>query len=116
MGFALAQTETFKSLVKVNVRTSKGANGTWREETFTAIFKRVDEDDRERLAAMKYSDVLREVLVSWDGVTVSEEDKTPVPFTPENFEGFLLLSGAVRETANQFFLDNFNIKEARAKN
>ncbi len=113
MGFALAQSETFKSTVKVNIRTK---NGTWREETFTAIFKRVDEEARERISGAKYSDILREVMIGWEGVTVSEEDKTPVPFTPENFEAFLMLSGAVREAANQFITDNFNMKEVRAKN
>ena len=113
MAFALAQTETFRSTVKVNVRTNAG---TWREETFTAIFLRRFEEHRDRLAEMKNVDLLREVMVGWEGITASEKDKTPVEFNPENFEGFLQLSGAVREAATQFMLDNFNIKETRAKN
>lgn len=113
MAFALAQTETFKSTVKVNIRTK---SGSWREETFTAIFKRTNETERERLLSLKGSDLLREVLLGWEGVTVSEEDKTPVPFTPENLEGFLLLTGAVREASTQYTIDNFNMKELRAKN
>jgi len=113
MAFALAQTETFKSTVKVNVKTK---SGTWREETFIATFKRMNEDGRERLAGMKNIELLREVFLGWEGMTVSEDDKTPVPFTPENFEAFLQLSGAVREAAVQFMNDNFNVKESRAKN
>lgn len=113
MAFALAQTETFRSTIKVNVRTSAGS---WREETFTAIFQRRFEDDRERLAEMKNVALLREVMVGWEGMTVSEKDKTPVEFNPEHFEAFLQLTGAVREAATQYMFDNFNVKEARAKN
>ncbi|WP_429949286.1 hypothetical protein ACQYWY_20365 [Comamonas sediminis] len=113
MAFALAQTETFKSTVKVNVKTK---NGAWREETFTAIFKRTDEDGRERLLGLKNIELLREVMTGWEGMTVSEDDKTAVPFSPENFEAFLKLTGAVREAALQYINDNFNVKESRAKN
>ena len=39
-------------------------------------------------------DLLREVLTGWEMV---DEERKPVEFTPQNFEAFLQLSGAVRD-------------------
>lgn len=103
--FKLTPTETFKAPVKVNVATPSGA---WREESFIGIFKRTDEDNRERLLALKNTELLREVQVGWEMV---DEDRTPVEFNDQNFDAFLKLTGAVRETATVYWKHNVGAKE-----
>lgn len=103
--FTLAPKETFKAPVKVNVATTSGA---WREESFTAIFKRTDEENRERLLALKNTELLREVLLGWEMV---DESRAPVEFNEQNFEGLLKLTGAVRETAVVYWKHNVGAKE-----
>ena len=103
--FILAPTETFKAPVKVNVATPSGA---WREESFTGIFKRTSEDDRERLLALKNTELLREVLTGWEMV---DEQRAPVDFTEQNFDAFLRLTGAVRETAVVYWQHNVGAKQ-----
>lgn len=103
--FKLAQSETFKALIKVNVATPSGA---WREESFTGIFKRTDEDRREELLALKFVELLREVLVGWEMV---DEARVPVEFNEQNLEAFLKLTGAVREAAQAYWKHNVGAKE-----
>lgn len=103
--FKLAQTETFKATVKVNVATASGA---WREESFVGIFKRTDEDRREELLALKNTDLLREVLTGWEMV---DESRVPVEFNEQNFDAFLKLTGAVREAAMTYWKHNVGAKE-----
>lgn len=103
--FILAPTETFKAPVKVNVATPGGA---WREESFTGIFKRSDEDQREELIALKNTELLRRVLVGWGMV---DENRVPVEFNEQNFEAFLKLTGAVRETAVVYWQHNVGAKQ-----
>ena len=105
--FILAPTETFKAKVTVNVATQSGG---WREESFTGIFKRTHEEDRERLLQLKNTELLREVMLGWEMV---DEQRTPVDFSPETFESFLRLTGAVRETATTYWQHNVG---AKAKN
>ena len=112
MAFVLAQTEKFKSTVKVQ---TKQANGVWKEESFTAIFKRTGEDERERLAALKPAEMLREVLLGW-GEDMLNEHREPVPFTSENLDLFLNFTGAVRETHAQYWVDNTGSKDLLQKN
>jgi hypothetical protein len=102
--FQLTQTPTFKATVKVNVSTPTG----WREESFVGIFRRTDETQREDLLALKFVDLLREVLCGWEMV---DEHRAPVEYTPENLEAFLRLTGAVRETANAYWKHNVGAKE-----
>lgn len=103
--FILQPTPTFKATVKVNVALPKGG---WREETFVAEFERTDESEREALLASKFTDLVRRVLKGWEMV---DENRVPVPFTPENLEAFLLLTGAVRETAQTYWNHNVGAKE-----
>lgn len=103
--FILTPTDTFKSTVKVNVKTE---SGTWREESFTAIFQRTLDEDREELIQLKNVELLRRVLKGWEMV---DQNRNPVPFTPENLESFLRLTGAVREAATQYWLDNTGAKQ-----
>ena len=103
--FNLTPTETFKAPVKVQVATK---SGTWREESFNGIFLRTGEDDRERLLALKNVELLREVLKDWEMV---DEERKPVPFTPETLEAFLKLTGAVREAAIAYWNHNVGAKQ-----
>lgn len=103
--FQLVQTETFKAPVKVQVATPSGA---WREESFTGIFKRTDEDQRDELLNLKNVELLRRVLVGWEMV---DERRVPVEFNEQNFEAFLKLTGAVREATLVYWKHNVGAKE-----
>lgn len=103
--FILAPTETFKATVKVQVAMPKGG---WREESFVAIFKRTFEEDREELIKLSNVELLRRVLTDWEMV---DENRAPVPFNEQNFEAFLRLTGAVRETMLVYWQHNVGAKE-----
>jgi len=103
--FTLALSETFKAKVKVNVAM---ATGGWKEESFTGIFKRTPDSERERLLNTKYGEVVREVLVGWE---MQDESRQAVEFNDQNLEAFLQLTGAVRETATVYFNHNAGAKE-----
>ena len=105
--FILAPTETFKAKVTVNVATP---SGSWREESFTGIFKRTYEEDRKRLLDLPNVDLLREVMTGWEMV---DETRAPVEFNEQNFDAFLRLTGAVREAAVTYWQHNAG---AKAKN
>lgn len=105
MGFSLARSQNFQSTVTVNV---KQENGAWKLETFQAIFERVEEQDREDRLLDKHTDLVRRQLVGWK---MKDNDGQDVPFTPENLDAFLKLTGAVRETVIQFWKDNIGAKE-----
>ena len=102
--FCLAPTETFKAPVKVNVATP---SGLWREESFVGKFKRTDESQRVRLLALSNVELLREVLVGWEMV---DEQRTPVEFNAQNFEAFLTLTGACRESMLVYWNHNVGAK------
>ena len=103
--FILTPTETFKAKVTVNVATQSGG---WREESFTGIFRRTNEADRKRLLELSNVDLMREVLTGWEMV---DEERKPVEFTPQNFEAFLQLSGAVRDAMAVYWKHNVGAKE-----
>ncbi|SFB96728.1 hypothetical protein SAMN05216344_106126 [Polaromonas sp. OV174] len=103
--FNLAPTQTFKETVTVSV---KQENGSWKEESFTAVFDRASEDDREELLALKHVELVRRKLVGWQMKDAQGQD---VPFTPENLEGLLKLTGAVRETVMSFWRANTGSRE-----
>lgn len=103
--FILTPTETFKAPVKVNVATPSGG---WREESFTAIFKRTDEEQRDELINLSNVELLRRVLTGWEMV---DENRAPVPFNEQNFEAFVRLTGAVRETMLVYWKHNVGAKE-----
>ncbi|MDA8522308.1 hypothetical protein [Acidovorax sp. NCPPB 4044] len=103
--FILTPSETFKALVKVNVATPSGA---WREESFTAIFRRSDEEQREELLELKNTELLKRVLVGWEMV---DEERKPVEFNEQNFAAFLRLIGACREAAKAYWQHNTGAKQ-----
>lgn len=102
--FILAPTETFKAKVTVNVATQAGS---WREESFTGIFKRTYEEDRKRLIELSNVELVREVMVGWEMV---DESRAPVEFNEQNFQAFLRLSGAVREATIAYWQHNAGAK------
>lgn len=103
--FTLVPTETFKAPVKVNVAMPSGG---WKEESFQGIFKRTDEEDRDRLMALKNTELLREVMVGWEMQT---QERTNVEFNEQNFEAFLRLTGAVREATVVYWGHNVGAKQ-----
>lgn len=105
MAFALTPSETFKQDVKVQVKTETGA---WREESFVAIFKRTKEEDRKRLLGLENVPLLREVMVGWEMKDL--QTKQEVDFNEDNFEAFLQLTGAVRESSVAYWNGNVGSK------
>ncbi|WP_295852044.1 hypothetical protein [uncultured Xylophilus sp.] len=105
MAFNLAPTETFEETVTVNVKQKGGA---WKQESFIGEFKRAEESDRERLLEMKHVDLVRDRLVGWK---MKDDQRNEVPFTPENLEALLSMTGAVREAAIAFWKANTGAKE-----
>jgi hypothetical protein len=105
MGFSLAPSQTFQQSVAVNV---KQENGSWKEESFIGIFERSPETEREALLELKHVELVRRKLVGWKMKDLAGDD---VPFTPENLEGFLLLTGAVRETVLAYWKANTGARE-----
>lgn len=102
--FSLARNETFKEKVTVRVKTDSG----WREEHFTAIFKRVGVERHRELSSIPFEEVVDEVLVGWEMVDMQ---RNPVPFTPENLEAFKALPDAARETVFAFIAANGGAKQ-----
>ncbi len=103
--FILSPTETFKATVKVNVATP---SGSWREEGFVGVFKRTYEEQREELLRLTNVELLRRVMVGWE---MQDEARAPVEFTEPNFDAFLRLTGAVRETMLAYWTHNAGAKE-----
>ncbi|MGV3679670.1 MAG: hypothetical protein ACO1PM_08090 [Acidovorax sp.] len=103
--FTLAQSETFKAKVKVNVAME---NGGWKEESFMGIFKRMPESERDRLQNLKNTDLVREVMTGWE---MEDQARRPVEFSEQNFEAFLQMTGAVREATLTFWAHNVGAKE-----
>lgn len=103
--FILSPTETFKATVKVNVATP---SGSWREESFVGVFKRTFEEQREELLRLTNVELLRRVMVGWE---MQDETRAPVDFTEANFDAFLRLIGAVRETMLAYWAHNAGAKE-----
>ena len=105
--FTLQPSETFKATVTVQVATETGG---WKTETFTGIFKRTDDEQREELLALKNTDLMRRVMV---GGEMKDDKRQSVEFTDANFEAFLRLTGAVRESMLTYWQHNAG---AKAKN
>lgn len=103
--FNLTPSETFKETVKIQTKTE---SGLWREESFTAVFKRTAEERRQELHNKPFGEVVDEVLVGWDMVDL---ERKPVEFTPENKAAFLQIPAAVRETAITYLRTNAGAKE-----
>lgn len=105
MGFTLVPSAKFSETVTVLVSQESGAK---KEESFTAIFERAPESEREELVQLKNTELVRRKLVGWK---MKDEHKNEVPFTEENLEAFLQLTGAVRETAIAFWKGNTGARE-----
>ncbi|WP_343739994.1 hypothetical protein [Delftia tsuruhatensis] len=103
--FNLTPSETFKETVKIQVKTE---SGSWREESFTAIFQRSDEERRQELHNKPFAEVVDEFLVGWE---MKDLQRLPVEFTPDNKAAFMRLPAAVRETAITYLRTNAGAKE-----
>lgn len=104
MAFTLVPTETFKASVTVNVATPGGG---WKQESFIGEFLRTDDEQREELLELKNVELVRRVLRGW---SMKDEQRNDVPFTPENFDAFCRLTGAVRETTLAYWQHNVGAK------
>lgn len=105
--FNLTPSETFKEVVKVQVKTE---GGIWREESFTGIFQRTPEERRAELNDKQFREVAEEVLVGWE---MLDMQRMPVEFNPPNKAALLGLSGVAREITIVYLRANSG---AKAKN
>ena len=78
MAFVRKKVKTFKWPVSIE-EPSDG--GTFDTNTFDAIFKRVGRKDFLKLSEKSELDLLKAVLVGWDGI--DDEDGKAVPFSME---------------------------------
>lgn len=103
--FNLTPSETFKETVKIQVKTE---SGSWREESFTAIFLRSEEERRQELHNKPFAEIVEEFLVGWD---MKDMQRAPVDFSADNKAAFLRIPAAVRETAITYLRTNAGAKE-----
>lgn len=85
--FVIDQSKTYKWPVAVRYPVD---GGKVEEQTFTAVFRRIPQDDMSKMLqdkAMSFKDFCRRVLAGWEGV--SADGKSDMPFTPANLEEFL---------------------------
>jgi hypothetical protein len=59
--------------------------GKWKEQGFTAVFKRLGRSDFNKLIELGDEAVIVEVLEGWEGM---EEGGEPIKFTPEAVADF----------------------------
>lgn len=93
MAFRIHRKDNFR--LPVTIQTP--ADGKFEEETCTLTCKRLDAEQLDKLRKKDDAEILREVVVGWDGPT--DDDGKPVPFNPANFAAFLLIPSAVRASA-----------------
>lgn len=102
--FNLVRKETFKEVVKLQVKTDNG----WREESFVGIFKRVNQTRQQELNGVPFNDVLDEVLTDWE---MKSMEGVAVEFTPDNLAAFKEIPGAARVTVMAYLAANLGAKE-----
>jgi hypothetical protein len=108
MTFKLTQTPTFTVVVKVDTPNEKGG---FDRSDFKAKFKRVTTDEMDELRTKLQRDVMREVLVGWDGLV--DDAGQAVDFTSEHVDALLNIPPALAALADAFWN---NIVKAREKN
>lgn len=81
MAFKITQRPTFKALVEVYTPNDKCGHDLSK---FTAVFKRIDTDELDKLRKLPAKDVMRAVLVGWEDF--NDQDNNPVPYNEEMLE------------------------------
>lgn len=114
--FIIKKSETYRYPVTFTTPSEDGAGH--EENSFTAIFRRVTEDELQSYAnkavAGKINDrkFLQEVLVGWEGITESEGGPE-VKFTPQNRDKLLNIVGFGKACSRAFFQ---SVEDAARKN
>ena len=83
MAFVRKKVKTFKWPVTVE---EPADGGTFDTSTFDATFKRVGRGEFAKLSDKGEFDLLKAVLVGWDGI--DDEDGKPIPFSIEALKEF----------------------------
>lgn len=113
--FIIKKSETYRYPVTFS---SPGEDGTPQENTFTAIFSRITEDELQEYAnkavAGKINDrkFLQNVLVGWEGITESEGGPE-VKFSPATRDKLLNIIGFGKACSRAFFQ---SVEDAARKN
>jgi hypothetical protein len=108
MSFKIALTPSYR--VKVIVETPN-ESGRHDKSDFMAEFKRCDIDALEELRKDPQLEVLRKVLVGWDGLI--GDDNQPVLYNPTTLEALLAIPQAVFALIEAFW---GSIAKAKEKN
>ena len=83
MAFVRKKVKTFKWPVTIE---EPADGGVLEESTFDAVFKRVPRSEFQKLADKGDLELLKAVLVGWEGI--DEEDGKPVPFSLATMKEF----------------------------
>lgn len=83
MAFVRKKVKTFKWPVKIE---EPADGGVFETSTFDAVFKRVPRSEFQKLADKGDLDLLKSVMVGWDGI--DDEDGKPVPFCQATMKEF----------------------------
>lgn len=112
--FKISTNPTYTTPVKVDV---PGDNGKTEQKAFTAIFKRLSQEElddvTDRLGAKTLTDkgLIDEVLVGWKDV--QDENSTPLEFNETNLAALLNVFPTRPTIVKTFFA---SISGAKAKN
>ncbi len=106
--FKIALSQTYR--VKVTVETPN-EHGKIDKSDFMAEFKRADLATLDELRKEPQLDVLRQVLVGWDGLV--DEDNNTVPFNAATRDAVLTIPQAVFALVDAFWA---SIAKAKQKN
>jgi len=83
MAFVRKKVKTFKWPVKVE---EPADGGVFETSTFDAVFKRVPRSEFQKLADKGDLDLLKSVLIGWEGI--EDEEGKPVPFSQATMKEF----------------------------
>lgn len=84
MAFVRKKVKTFKWPVKVE---EPADGGDFENSTFDAVFKRVARSEFQKLADKGDLDLLKSVLIGWEGI--EKEDGKPLPFSQAAMKEFI---------------------------
>ena len=108
MAFKRTPSETFTTLVTVNVPNEKGG---FDKNTFNGKFKRPTHDERKALAELSTDDLVRDRLIDWD--LRDEDTKELVPFSADELEVILKIEPSPLAICEAFWTA---VNGAKAKN
>jgi len=98
MAYVLIRSTDSQTFPVRNVAIDTFINGAWHRDLVGLTFERSTTEELDELKHLTPAEVIRRKLKGW--IDVQDDQRTAVPFTPENLEGFVshppALAAAVR--------------------